>query len=136
MSSITCQKINYSMYSGRIMSAGLMVPTPNKKMKNYLIWWLIRPVKLKKKKHTHTQYPCTHYSWNVTQNTHVLIIHEMFHPFPLKDNFFFIFFFKESFNLWCPLLMIILYNQTKTPIDFSIDRDWTSNLLFNHKNFY
>ena len=45
--------------------------------------------KKKKNTHTHTQYPCAHYSWNVTQNTHVLIIHEMFHPFPLKDNFFF-----------------------------------------------
>ena len=134
MSSITCQKINYSMYSERIMSAGLMVHTPNKKMKNYIIWWLIQPVKTKKSAHAraHTQYPCTHYSWNVTQNTHVLIIHEMFHPFPLKDNFFFL----KSFNLWCPLLMIIFYNQTKTPIDFSIDGDWTSYLLFNHHKFY
>ena len=28
------------------------------------------------------------------------------------------FFFGESFNLWCPLLMIALYHQTKTPISF------------------
>ena len=30
-------------------------------------------------------------------------------------NFFFL---KESFNLWRPLLMIVLYHQTKTPISF------------------
>ena len=28
------------------------------------------------------------------------------------------FFFGESFNLWCSLLMIALYHQTKTPISF------------------
>ena len=28
------------------------------------------------------------------------------------------FFFLESFNLWCPLLMIVLYHQIKTPISF------------------
>ena len=28
------------------------------------------------------------------------------------------FFFLESFNLWRPLLMIVLYHQTKTPISF------------------
>ena len=33
-----------------------------------------------------------------------------------KYNFFF--FFGKSFNLWRPLLMIILYHQTKTPISF------------------
>ena len=27
-------------------------------------------------------------------------------------------FFLESFNLWCPLLMIVLYHQIKTPISF------------------
>ena len=33
--------------------------------------------------------------------------------------FFFIFyFFRESFNLWRPLLIIALYHQTKTPINF------------------
>ena len=26
--------------------------------------------------------------------------------------------FLESFNLWCPLLMIAFYHQTKTPIGF------------------
>ena len=30
----------------------------------------------------------------------------------------FIIFFLKSFNLWYPLLMIALYHQTKTPIDF------------------
>ena len=30
----------------------------------------------------------------------------------------FFFFFKENFNLWYPLLMIILYNQIKTSINF------------------
>ena len=30
----------------------------------------------------------------------------------------FIIFFRESFNLWRPLLMISLYNQTKTTINF------------------
>ena len=33
------------------------------------------------------------------------------------DTFFFFFFF-ESFNLWCPLLMIALYYQTKILIGF------------------
>ena len=28
------------------------------------------------------------------------------------------YFFRESFNLWCPLLMIALYHQTKTQISF------------------
>ena len=28
------------------------------------------------------------------------------------------FFFRESFNLWRPLLMIAIYHQTKTPISF------------------
>ena len=28
------------------------------------------------------------------------------------------FFFRESFNLWCPLLIIALYYQTKIPISF------------------
>ena len=31
------------------------------------------------------------------------------------DKFFF---FKESFNLWRPLLMMALYHQSKTPISF------------------
>ena len=30
----------------------------------------------------------------------------------------FFFFFRESFNLWRPLLMIAMYHQTKTPISF------------------
>ena len=34
----------------------------------------------------------------------------------VKINF--VFFFRESFNLWRPLLMITLYHQTKTPISF------------------
>ena len=29
-----------------------------------------------------------------------------------------LFFFRESFNLWRPLLMIAIYHQTKTPISF------------------
>ena len=32
-------------------------------------------------------------------------------------NSFFFFFWRESFNLWRPLLMITLYHQTKTPIN-------------------
>ena len=28
------------------------------------------------------------------------------------------YFFRENFNLWCPLLMIALYHQTKTQISF------------------
>ena len=35
-----------------------------------------------------------------------------------RDMNFFFFFFRESFNLWHPLLMIALYQQTKTPISF------------------
>ena len=30
----------------------------------------------------------------------------------------FIYFFLKSFNLWCSLLMITLYHQTKTSIGF------------------
>ena len=33
-------------------------------------------------------------------------------------NSFFFFFFLKSFNLWRPLLMIVLYHQNKTPISF------------------
>ena len=33
-------------------------------------------------------------------------------------NWNFFFFFNESFNLWRPLLMIVLYYQIKTPINF------------------
>ena len=32
--------------------------------------------------------------------------------------FFIFFIFRECFNLWRPLLMIALYHQTKTPINF------------------
>ena len=35
----------------------------------------------------------------------------------------FIIFFRESFNLWRPLLMISLYNQTKTTINFWCRRE-------------
>ena len=34
------------------------------------------------------------------------------------DYFNLFFFFGESFNLWRPLLIIVLYHQTKTPISF------------------
>ena len=34
------------------------------------------------------------------------------------STYHYLFFFKESFNLWRPLLMIALYYQTKTPISF------------------
>ena len=33
------------------------------------------------------------------------------------------FIFLESFNLWCPLLMIVFYHQTKTSIDFGVGRN-------------
>ena len=37
----------------------------------------------------------------------------------IKAYFFFFFWVeRESFNLWCLLLMIALYHQTKTPISF------------------
>ena len=32
--------------------------------------------------------------------------------------FFFLIIKRESFNLWCPLLMIAFYHQTQTPINF------------------
>ena len=32
-----------------------------------------------------------------------------------KKSFFFL---RESFNLWHPLLVVVLYHQTKTPISF------------------
>ena len=35
----------------------------------------------------------------------------------------FFFFFLESFNLWRPLLISILYHQTKTSINFSVGGD-------------
>ena len=35
-----------------------------------------------------------------------------------SSNFSFFFFFIESFNLWRSLLIIALYHQTKTPINF------------------
>ena len=35
----------------------------------------------------------------------------------------FIIFFRESFNLWRPLLMISPYNQTKTTINFWCRRE-------------
>ena len=33
-------------------------------------------------------------------------------------NFFFLIIKRESFNLWCPLLVIAFYHQTQTPINF------------------
>ena len=44
----------------------------------------------------------------------------IFTRFPLwsLSFFIFIFIFRESFNLWRPLLMIDLYHQIKTPINF------------------
>ena len=44
--------------------------------------------------------------------------------------------FWESFNLWRPLLMIILYCQTKTPVSFCVGEDWIPYLLFNHQRLY
>ena len=44
-----------------------------------------------------------------------LIISEAFSTSALKKVFFF---FLESFNIWHPLLMIILYHQTKILIGF------------------
>ena len=38
-------------------------------------------------------------------------------------------FFWESFNLWCPLLMIVLYHQTKTPISFWCRREFLRSLI-------
>ena len=34
------------------------------------------------------------------------------------NYYLFFFFFGKNFNLWCRLLMIALYHQTKTPISF------------------
>ena len=51
-------------------------------------------------------------------------------------NFFFFFFFWERLSTWHPLLIIVIYHQTKTLIDFSIGKDWTSDLLFNHQKLY
>ena len=49
--------------------------------------------------------------------------------FGCNRNFFF---FNESFNLWRPLLMIVLYYQTKTLINFwYIGENW-----FNHQRYY
>ena len=39
------------------------------------------------------------------------------------------FFFLESFNLWCPLLIIILYHQTKTPISFCCRQELNLKIL-------
>ena len=38
------------------------------------------------------------------------------------------FFFKNSFNLWCPLLMIVIYQQIKTPI--GLCRQWLNPRSF------
>ena len=40
-----------------------------------------------------------------------------------------LFFLRESFNLWRPLLMIALYHQTKTPISFWYRRGLNSRSL-------
>ena len=45
------------------------------------------------------------------------------------EFFFFFFFERESFNLWCPLLMIAIYYQTKTPISFWCRRGLNSRSL-------
>ena len=37
---------------------------------------------------------------------------------------YFLFFYRESFNLWRPLLMIAFYHQTKTPISFWCRSFW------------
>ena len=39
------------------------------------------------------------------------------------------FFFKDNFNLWCLLLIIVFYYQTKIPLD----NDWNLDLLFETK---
>ena len=48
-------------------------------------------------------------------------IHKQMHNLYSPSSIFF-FFLRErerdSFNLWCLLLMIVLYHQTKIPIDF------------------
>ena len=40
------------------------------------------------------------------------------HFFFLRNGIFKLLFLKENFNLWRPLLMIILYHQIKIPINF------------------
>ena len=45
---------------------------------------------------------------------------------------FFFFFFKDNFNLWCLLLIITFYYQTKIPIG----NDWNPDLLFEDRKIY
>ena len=45
-----------------------------------------------------------------------------------EDNYIIEIFF-ESFNIFCSLLMITLYNQTKTPINFWCRRELNSRSL-------
>ena len=45
-----------------------------------------------------------------------------------EDNYIIEFFF-ESFNIFCSLLMIVLYNQTKTPINFWCRQELNSRSL-------
>ena len=44
-------------------------------------------------------------------------------------SFLCIFFFKDNFNLWCLLLIIVFYYQTKIPLG----NDWNPDLLFETK---
>ena len=44
------------------------------------------------------------------------------------------YFFLKSFNLWCSLLMITLYHQTKTFIDFWCRRGLNSRSLIQHSS--
>ena len=49
----------------------------------------------------------------------------------LFDNYvyIYIYIFRESFNLWRPLLMITFYHQTKTPINFWCRRELNPRFL-------
>ena len=59
----------------------------------------------------------------------MLIFNDSWEWESVVDYFNLFFFFGESFNLWRPLLIIVLYHQTKTPISFWCKRGLNSRSL-------
>ena len=50
--------------------------------------------------------------------------------------FIFLFFLRESFNLWRLFLMIVFIIRPKHQSVFDVGEDWTPDLLFNHQRLY
>ena len=63
---------------------------------------------------------CTKHPRNISRIQYLLLIILFSHINIIVNliNFFKKFFFRDSFNLWYPLLIITLYYQIKTPISF------------------